>query len=62
MDKQYKLDYNRGWRTSEKVGNLDQADRDGRSNNDAWMDGYLDYAAGREKFHLANCTDHNNCP
>ena len=49
----YCRDYRRGQETSRRVGNLDAADRDGRSWNNAWMDGYLDYAAGREMWHLA---------
>lgn len=58
----YRKAYRRGWRTSERVGNLDRADADGRSDDDAWMDGYLDYAAGREEWHLLFCPDHDSCP
>lgn len=61
MTKQYKRDYKRGWRTSARVGSLDRADADGRSDNEAWMDGYLDYAAGREMFHIPNCPNHDTC-
>jgi hypothetical protein len=54
----YKRDYERGWRST---AGLDRADADGRSDNEAWMDGYLDQAAGREKWHMLNCPDHNTC-
>lgn len=58
---QYRKDYNRGWRYSARVCTLDAADADGRSGNDAWMDGYLDYAAGREQYHIPNCPSHPDC-
>jgi hypothetical protein len=29
---------------------------------DAWEDGWLDEAAGREMWHLRDCEDHDNCP
>lgn len=31
------------------------------SSSDAYDDGYLDRAAGRAKWHLTYCTDHDNC-
>jgi hypothetical protein len=46
---QYRQDYNRGWRYSHSpTANLDHLDDTGASN--AVYDGYLDYAAGREKW------------
>jgi hypothetical protein len=54
----YRRDYERGWRAAY---GLDAADNDGRSGNDAWMDGYLDRAS-REKWHLLRCAAHGNGP
>ncbi len=59
--KQYRTDYNRGWSSSRNAAGLDRADADGRSSITAWMDGYLDEAAGREKWHRLNCQDHGSC-
>lgn len=58
----YRERYNAGWRYSERVGDLTRPDADGRSDDDAWMDGYLDAAVGRERYHLAFCADHDSCP
>lgn len=58
----YRERYLAGWRYSMNVGSLDRPDQDGRSSDDAWMDGYLDAATGRDKWHLPTCTDHDNCP
>lgn len=55
----YRRDYRRGWKSSMRSADLDRADRDGRSANTAWMDGYLDAAAGREMWHRLRCTDHD---
>lgn len=56
---QYRADYNRGWRYSRTgLDGLDYADRTGLSTREGWMDGYLDFAAGRAKWHLRDCTDH----
>lgn len=62
MTPQYRAAYNRGWKTSERAsdGALDRADS--RGEPDAWYDGYLDSATGREKWHIPNCPDHGNCP
>lgn len=59
--KHYKARYDAGWRYSMRVACLDAADADGRSWDDAWMDGYLD-AANRddEKWHLLHCQAHHN--
>jgi hypothetical protein len=62
MDKteaaQYAKDYNRGWRYSATTGGLDIPDRRGWTRIEAWMDGYLDEATGRAKWHYRDCTDH----
>ena len=44
--------YNRGWRYSNSATctGLDFADSKGYSSDEAWMDGYLDAAAGRPKW------------
>jgi hypothetical protein len=56
---EYRKAYLRGWRASARVadGALDRADR--RGEPDAWYDGYHDEAAGREKWHLARCINHD---
>lgn len=64
---QYRKDYKRGWRfdrrggapSSYDGGNLGYADEKGWSSIAAWMDGFLDSAAGREKWHLALCENHD---
>jgi hypothetical protein len=54
----YRAAYERGWRYSARPGaTLEHLD-DTRA-PEATYDGYLDYAAGREKWHLARCAD---CP
>jgi hypothetical protein len=60
--------YEKGWRSSAGLGPIDLTEREsrftaryGHAREDAWMDGYLDYAAGREKWHLRDCPDHDNC-
>lgn len=69
----YRKAYNRGWRhSSTDKHSLDNNPYPWMPNvaigsgvnamNDAWEDGYLDYAAGREKWHLLRCLDHSNCP
>lgn len=51
---QYRKDYNAGWRYSHSPNaTLNHADAIGAS--EAWMDGYLDYAACRSKWHLLLC-------
>jgi hypothetical protein len=57
---EYRRDYQRGWRASSAGGSLDRADA--RREPDAWYDGYLDLAAGREKWHRLHCEDHEKCP
>ena len=46
--KEYKRQYARGWRASGVEGALDRADF--RNEPSAWYDGYLDEAAGRNRF------------
>jgi hypothetical protein len=58
LSAEYKAWYNRGWRASARENaTLERGDAIGAP--DAWYDGYLDYAAGREKWHLALC---DGCP
>jgi len=54
----YKRRYNAGFNAA---FGLDRADADGRSNDDAWMDGYLDRASrDDDKWHLLYCQAHHN--
>jgi hypothetical protein len=57
-DPTYRQQYTRGWRASQRGarGTLDRADE--RGEPPAWYDGYLDYASGREKWHLPLCREH----
>lgn len=52
---EYNRLYNNGWRASANAGGLDG------DHPEAWEDGYLDYAAGRDKWHLRDCPDHDTC-
>ena len=52
----YNREYNNGWRAGARFSGLDGI------HTDAWEDGYLDYATDRPKWHLRECTDHDNCP
>lgn len=56
----YKADYRRGWRYSSTSPDpsLDHLDR--KRARDAEYDGYLDCAAGRDKWHLMHCD--GTCP
>ena len=58
-DPAYRRAYNAGWRYSTTSPNptLDHGDEKGAP--EAWYDGYLDAAAGRDKWHLATC---DGCP
>ena len=58
----YRERYNAGWRYSERGSSLDREDALRHTDNEAWMDGYLDMAAGRERYHMAFCPDHDSCP
>lgn len=56
---EYRKAYKRGWASAQRgIGGLDRADA--RNEVDAWYDGYLDAAAGREKWHLRDCEAHHN--
>lgn len=60
-DQAYVTAYNRGWKAGQRetFGALERADF--RNEHEAWYDGYLDAAAGREKWHLASCSSHEAC-
>ena len=58
----YRKAYKRGWTYSSKpTASLDTADRRGWSADNAWMDGYSDYAAGLPQYHRLRCPDHMTC-
>jgi hypothetical protein len=52
---EYKRDYNAGWRYSltSPAPNLEHADAIDASH--AWLDGYMDAATGRHKWHYLRC-------
>jgi len=63
--------YNSGWAASSRFrsGDLTSAEdryltRNGYANmspeHHAWLDGWLDEAAGRDKWHLRDCPNHGN--
>lgn len=64
----YKTDYRRGWAASIRGALSDSGmstplDRaDARNERDAWYDGYMDHATGREKWHMLFCQNHEQCP
>ena len=51
----YKDEYNKGWDASRRCTGMSPA------TSHSYDDGYLDRAAGRPKWHLTYCTDHDNC-
>lgn len=55
--------YNLGWQASTRVGRTGQSSEawDSGRTNGAWDDGYLDQAAGRPKWHLTYCSNHDEC-
>lgn len=55
----YKAQYEAGWKAARR--GTDSAAWNSGMTNHAWDDGYLDGAAGRPKWHLAFCKDHDNC-
>ena len=55
----YKDQYNAGYKAARRSGDSTAFDRGYTSH--AWDDGYLDGAAGRAKWHLTYCTDHDTC-
>ena len=57
--KEYKANYNRGWRTDQgakEFGGLERADA--RGEPDSWYEGYEDSAAHRNKWHSLYCENH----
>lgn len=59
----YIAQYNLGWQASTRVSRTGQSSEAWSSGetNFAWDDGYLDHAAGRPKWHLTYCSDHDAC-
>ena len=57
----YKADYNRGWAASGRASDGALSRADARGEPHAWYDGYADLAAGRAKWHLLRCPDHDAC-
>jgi hypothetical protein len=55
----YQLAYNKGWTSSARSADLERVDKMGAA--DAVYDGYLDYAAGREKWHTYHCRLNGGC-
>lgn len=55
----YVEEYNRGWAASGRPGV--NAEWDSGYSSHAFDDGYLDRAAGRPKWHLTYCPDHDVC-
>lgn len=58
---EYRRDYNRGWRYSSTSLDPTLDHGDARGEPDAWYDGYLDAAAGREKWHTFSCRLAGGC-
>lgn len=56
---QYIRDYNAGYTASGRSG--ESARWEAGNTPHSWDDGYLDRAAGRAKWHLTYCSDHNEC-
>lgn len=56
--KWYIAEYNNGWQAAKQSFS---AAWDSGQTSAAWDDGYLDQAAGRPKWHLTYCIDHDNC-
>ena len=55
----YVREYNNGWSAGRRGG--ESKAWGSAETSAAWDDGYLDAAAGRPKWHLAHCTNHDNC-
>jgi len=53
----YRKEYSNGWKAGLRGGS--RAWENGTA-TDAYEDGYLDAAAGREKWHLTHCTNHDD--
>lgn len=63
----YRKAYRLGWAASGRASDLDGAEsryirrhQPTAQELEAWTDGWLDYAAGREKWHLLYCERHDN--
>lgn len=56
----YIAQYNAGYAAARRGSDSCAAWDSGRTSR-AWDDGYLDGAAGRAKWHLTYCTDHDTC-
>lgn len=54
----YIAEYNNGWQAAKQSFS---AAWDSGLTSAPWDDGYLDQRAGRAKWHLTYCTDHDNC-
>jgi hypothetical protein len=66
----YNAWYTSGWEAARRSSDLEAAerrflDRTGQSWNGAahraFEGGWLDWAAGRDKWHLRDCVDHDTC-
>lgn len=53
----YIREYNNGYAAGKRGGGLELSP----DTSAAWDDGFLDGVAGRLKWHLTYCTDHDNC-
>lgn len=51
---EYRAEYERGWRNARRSSYMP-------SGSQAHDDGFLDGATGRPKWHLAHCTNHDEC-
>ena len=54
--------YSRGWRASATTQGYALDGADARGEPDEWYDGYMDMAAGRDKWHRPLCPAHHNNP
>jgi hypothetical protein len=57
---EYKREYNKGWAGGRRAQDTPPRAWENGTSSDAYDDGYLDAAAGRSKWHLTNCPDHEN--
>ena len=60
---EYLRDYERGWRAwpaAWRAGREEVRGFTEGTESEAFHDGYLDYNAGRKKWHLAYCDNHGN--
>lgn len=64
---EYRKEYDKGWKASQGDKGLFESEQNYCRRNrlelmspehDAWLDGWLDYAAGRGKYHLKYCKNH----